>query len=64
MSTSTSPGTVARAGTWEDRVGATDWDGVRAGLDGYGCALTGPLLTSGEAAAIAALYPDAARFRS
>ena len=64
MSTSTSPGTVARAGTWEDRVGATDWDEVRAGLDGYGCSLTGPLLTSGEAAAIAALYPDAARFRS
>jgi len=30
----------------------------------YGCALTGPLLTSGEAAAIAALYPDGTRFRS
>ena len=42
----TSPITLAQAGTWEDRVGATDWDAVRAGLDGYGCALTGPLLTS------------------
>jgi hypothetical protein len=61
---STSPTTMAGAGTWADRVGATDWDEVRAGLDAYGCALTGPLLTSGEAATIAALYPDAARFRS
>ena len=61
---STSSHTMALAGTWEDRVGATDWDEVRAGLDAYGCALTGPLLASGEAAAIAALYPDAARFRS
>ena len=61
---STSPITLAQAGTWEDRVGATDWDAVRAGLDAYGCAQTGPLLTSGEAAAIAALYPDGTRFRS
>jgi hypothetical protein len=52
------------AGTWPDRVNATDWDEVRTGLDGYGCALTGPLLTSEEAAAIAALYPDGTRFRS
>jgi hypothetical protein len=51
-------------GTWADRVGSTDWDAVRAGLDDYGCALTGPLLASGEAAAIAGLYPDDARFRS
>src|SRR5262249_12900726 len=35
-----------------------------AGLDRYGCALTGPLLTPREAAGIAALYPDDARFRS
>ena len=52
------------AATWPDRVGDTDWDAVRAGLDGYGCGLTGPLLTGDEAAAIAALYPDDARFRS
>ena len=52
------------AGTWRDCVEDTDWDAVRAGLDGYGCGLTGPLLTSDEAAAIAALYPDDTRFRS
>jgi len=50
--------------TWRDRVGAVDWSAVRAGLDRYGCALTGPLLTPREAARIAALYPDDARFRS
>jgi uncharacterized protein len=50
--------------TWRDRVEAVDWSTVRAGLDRYGCALTGPLLTPREAAGIAALYPDDARFRS
>ncbi len=49
---------------WQDRVDATRWDTVRADLDAYGCALTGPLLTPGEAAGIAALYPDDSRFRS
>ncbi len=33
--------------TWRDRVEAVDWSAVRAGLDRYGCALTGPLLTPG-----------------
>ena len=28
--------------TWEERVAAVDWDGVRGELDRYGCALTGP----------------------
>jgi hypothetical protein len=56
-----SPGPVA---TWRDRAEAVDWDGVRAELDRYGCALTGPLLTPGEAAEIAALYADDSRFRS
>jgi uncharacterized protein len=51
-------------GSWPDRVNATDWDAVRADLDAYGCGLTGPLLTPAEAGAIAALYPDDARFRS
>ncbi len=51
-------------GSWPDRVSATDWNAVRADLDAYGCGLTGPLLTAAEAAAIAALYPDDARFRS
>ncbi|MGH3187963.1 MAG: 2OG-Fe(II) oxygenase [Streptosporangiaceae bacterium] len=46
------------------RVEATDWAAVRADLEAYGCGLTGPLLTPDEAAGIAALYPDGARFRS
>jgi hypothetical protein len=55
--TSTGAGTAAAdpAGRWQARVEATDWEAVRAGLDGYGCGLTGPLLTTEEAAAIAAL---------
>jgi len=59
---------IAAGGTqlrlWEERVSATDWDSVRAGLDAYGCGLTGPLLTPDEAAQIAALYDDHSRFRS
>lgn len=50
--------------TWRDRVAAVDWDAVLADLDRYGCGLTGPLLTPGEAAGIAALYPDDSRFRA
>ena len=49
---------------WRDRTEAVDWDAVRDELDHYGCALTGPLLTPGEAAEIAALYADDSRFRS
>ena len=49
---------------WQERVSATDWDGVRADLDAYGCGLTGPLLTADEAAQIAGLYDDDSRFRS
>lgn len=52
------------ATTWRDRVEAVDWDAVHAELDRYGSALTGPLLTPGEAAEIAALYADGSRFRS
>ena len=55
---------AAGANTWRDRVDAVDWSAVRAELDRYGCALTGPLLTAPEAAEIAALYPDDGRFRS
>lgn len=47
-----------------DRVAAVDWDGVHTELDAVGAASTGPLLSAPEAAAIAALYDDAARFRS
>ena len=56
--------TPGPAAIWRDRAEAVDWDGVRAELDRYGCALTGPLLTPGEAAEIAALYADDSRFRS
>lgn len=50
--------------TWRDGVDAVGWSAVRAELDRYGCAVTGPLLAPREAAEIAALYPDDARFRS
>ena len=56
--------TSTLTGPWRDRVDAVDWDGVRSELDRYGCVLTGPLLTPDEAAEIASLYPDIARFRS
>jgi hypothetical protein len=51
-------------GRWRDRVEAADWEAVRAGLDGYGCASVGPLIAPDEAAAIVGLYRDEARFRS
>jgi hypothetical protein len=50
--------------SWRNRVAAVGWDAVRADLERYGCGLTGPLLTPGEAAGIAALYADDARFRA
>jgi len=50
--------------SWQGRVDAVDWDTVRGELDSYGCALTGPLLSPGEAADIASLYPEVSRFRS
>ncbi len=62
--TTTRAKTATTAQAWRDRVEAADWRAVRAELDAYGCALTGPLLTPQEAAAIAALYPDDSRFRS
>jgi hypothetical protein len=49
---------------YQDRVAAADWDTIRAELDGYGCALIGPLLDPDETAEIAALYTDDSRFRS
>jgi hypothetical protein len=49
---------------WQNRVDASDWDQIRTDLDGYGCALTGPLLTPQETTEIAAMYPDNTRFRS
>jgi uncharacterized protein len=55
---------VSTATRWQQRVEAADWAGIRGGLDRYGCALTGPLLSPDEAAGIAALYTDDARFRA
>jgi hypothetical protein len=45
-------------------VGATDWPAVHSELDELGCALTGPLLSTTEAAQIIAHYGDDTRFRS
>ena len=39
-----------------ERVAALAWDRIGADLDAYGCAVTGPLLTAGECAGLAALY--------
>ncbi|MHA3024224.1 2OG-Fe(II) oxygenase [Mycobacterium sp. BMJ-28] len=50
--------------TAADRVAATDWDGVADDLNTVGAALTGPLLSAGEAAGVAALFDDAERFRA
>ncbi len=49
---------------WQQRVAATDWKAVRTELETVGGALTGPLVTPAEAAELATIYPDAARFRS
>jgi hypothetical protein len=60
----TSTTAISPAKTWHDRVETAPWDAVRADLERYGCGLTGPLLTPGETAGIAALYADESRFRS
>jgi hypothetical protein len=46
------------------RIAALDWARIAADLDAHGCAVTGPLLTADECAALAARYDDDARFRS
>jgi hypothetical protein len=46
------------------RIAALDWTRIAAELDAHGCAVTGPLLTAEECAALAARYDDDARFRS
>jgi uncharacterized protein len=56
--------TSRRAEPWRERVEKSDWRRIGADLDSHGCALTGPLLTPAECAAIAALYGDDERFRS
>jgi len=47
-----------------ERVAQIAWEDVAAGLDAYGCATTGPLLTSAECEALAQTYPLDAPFRS
>src|SRR5207253_4926199 len=46
------------------RVDAIDWTQIGAGLDTHGCAVIEKLLAPPQCAALAALYPDASRFRS
>jgi hypothetical protein len=46
------------------RVADLDWAGIAADLDSYGCAVTGPLLTPAECAALSALYDRDEPFRS
>ena len=46
------------------RVDAIDWTAATADLDAQGCAVLKGLLSPDECRALAALYPDDARFRS
>ncbi|MBS7810210.1 2OG-Fe(II) oxygenase [Roseococcus pinisoli] len=46
------------------RVGALDWARIAAELDAEGAAITGPLLSPAECAALATLYDEESRFRS
>jgi len=48
----------------EDRVAASDWDGVSSGLDARGNATLERLLFPDECRALAALYAEDQRFRS
>jgi uncharacterized protein len=52
------------AATLAQRVAALDWAALAVGLDAHGCAVTGPLLTADECAALAARYADDGQFRS
>jgi hypothetical protein len=46
------------------RIDAIDWTHIGAELDAQGCAVIEQLLTAQQCAALTALYPDDARFRS
>jgi hypothetical protein len=46
------------------RVEAIDWANIGAELDAQGCAVVDKLITAQQCAALAALYPDDAGFRS
>jgi hypothetical protein len=45
-------------------VGGLDWRRIEGELEGVGVGLTGPILSPSECAALIALYPQTARFRS
>ena len=47
-----------------DRLAHLNWEKIAADLDAFGCATVGPLLSSSECAALAALYPADEPFRS
>jgi hypothetical protein len=47
-----------------DRVAALDWPGLSAELDARGCAMTDPLLSPSECAALAGAYDSEDLFRS
>jgi hypothetical protein len=58
---------MARAKSLEtivDRIPAVNWQDIAVALSERGYATTGPLLTPAECGDMAALYADAARFRS
>src|SRR4051794_9347385 len=46
------------------RIDALDWPAMASGLDAQGCAITAPLLTAEECAALANHYPEDKPFRS
>jgi hypothetical protein len=48
----------------EARVEGLDWAAMASDLDKHGCAVTGPLLTADECAALAEIYPQGKPFRS
>jgi hypothetical protein len=50
--------------TVDARVARLDWTALAASLDTHGCAVTEPLLTADECAAIASLYLEDKPFRS
>lgn len=50
--------------SWTARADALDWGRIKADLNAAGNALVGPLLTADDCAALMALYPQDAPFRS
>ncbi len=56
--------TAAESSAIAGRVESIDWTQVTSELDAQGCAVLKNLLTPDECVALAALYPDDARFRS